>query len=91
MALTFQQANKFNEAITYAFRALRIITHSQIKSTLNKELESSCYFVLGSIHDREGKTSEAQTFYKKALSIRQEYLPLGHSDITVLQRLITLL
>ncbi|CAF0784554.1 unnamed protein product [Adineta steineri] len=91
MALTFQQANKFNEAITFAFRALRIITHSQIKSTLNKELESSCYFILGSIHDREGKTSEAQTFYKKALSIRQEYLPLGHSDITVLQRLITLL
>ena len=55
------------------------------------ELESSCLYCLGSIHDQEEKFSEAKVFYQKALAIRQEYLPLGHPDITHLQRLITLL
>jgi tetratricopeptide (TPR) repeat protein len=90
IALTYEQDHKFTHAITHAFRAVAILAKAQINSLLKNELESSCYYNLGLIHDHEGKVSDAQNFYKQALKIRQEYLPLGHSDITVLQRLITL-
>ncbi|CAF4536299.1 unnamed protein product, partial [Rotaria magnacalcarata] len=56
-----------------------------------EELKSSCYYNLGSIHNQAGRTIEARKFYQKALDIRQAYLPLGHPDVTILQRLITLL
>jgi len=91
MALAYQQENKFSRALEYAFRALSIISNIESDSILNKEFESSCYYNLGLIHDQEGKFVDARAFYEKAFRIRQEYLPLGHSDITTLQRLITLL
>jgi len=91
MALTYQQKNKFTDAFTYAFRALGITLNIQNDAILKKEFESSCYYNLGLIHDQEGKFFDAKDFYEQALRVRQEYLPLGHSDITVLQRLITLL
>jgi tetratricopeptide (TPR) repeat protein len=91
MALTYQQKNKFTYALTYAFRALGITLNIQNDAILKKEFESSCYYNLGLIHDQEGKFFDAKAFYEQALRVRQEYLPLGHSDITVLQRLITLI
>lgn len=91
MALTYQKANKFTFALTYAFRALGIVINTIGESILKKELESSCYYSLGLIHDQEGKFFDAKPLYEQALRIRQEYLPLGHSDVTVLQRVITLL
>ncbi|CAF2964107.1 unnamed protein product [Rotaria sp. Silwood2] len=91
MAVVYEQQNQFGHALTHAFRALQIIINIQNDSVLKKELESSCYYNLGSIHDQDDKLSEARDFYEQALRIRQEYLPLGHPDITSLQRLITLL
>jgi hypothetical protein len=91
MALTYEEENKFSDALDHGFRALRIVLNIPMDPLLKKELESSCYYNLGSIHDQEGKFSEAKTFYEQALRIRQEYLPLGHTDITILQRLITIL
>jgi hypothetical protein len=92
MGLTYQQEkNKFTYALGNAFRALGIVSNIESNSNLKRELESSCCYCLGSIHDQEGKFSDAKIFYQKALTIRQEYLPLGHPDITHLQRLITLL
>jgi tetratricopeptide (TPR) repeat protein len=92
MGLTYQQEkNKFTYALRNAFRALGIVSNIEINSNLKREIESSCCYCLGSIHDQEGKFSDAKIFYQKALTIRQEYLPLGHPDITHLQRLITLL
>ncbi|CAF3231073.1 unnamed protein product [Rotaria sp. Silwood2] len=91
MAVVYEQQNQFGHALTHAFRALQIIINIQNDSVLKKELESSCYYNLGSIHDLDDKLSEARDFYEQALRIRQEYLPLGHPDITSLQRLITLL
>jgi hypothetical protein len=91
MALTYEQEEKFSNAIAIGFRALGIVSNIPIESVLKKELESSCYYNLGSIHDQEKKFSEARGFYERALTIRQAYLPLGHPDITILQRLITLI
>ena len=92
MALTYQQKkNQFNTALISALRALRIVLHVQINPSLKKELESSCYYCLASIHDQEGRFNDARGFYESALKIRQEYLPIGHPDVTYLQRLITLL
>jgi hypothetical protein len=91
MALTYIKKELFSHALEHAFRALRIVLSVQTDTVLIKELESSCYFNLGSIHDQNGKFFEARNFYEHALRIRQEYLPLGHPDVTVLQRLISLL
>ncbi|CAF0762817.1 unnamed protein product [Rotaria sordida] len=89
MAAVFEQQNHFSDAFTHAFRALEIVLRIQDDSILKKELESSCYYNLGLIHDQEEKLSEAKNFYEQALRIRQEYLPLGHLDVTILQKLIT--
>ena len=62
-----------------------------IDSNLKRELLAACHQTMGSIHEQDGKRREARSFYEQALTIRQEYLPLGHPDITVLQRNITLL
>lgn len=94
MALTYQKEQRnFNNAFVTAFRALRIVTKfsDSIDVNLRRELESACYYCLGLIHDQEGKITEATNFYTNALRIRQEYLPLGHVDVTDLQRRITLL
>ena len=91
MALAYEKKEVFSCAYEHAFRALQIVLNSPNDSILLKELESSCYCNLGSIHDQHGKFISARNFYGHALKIRQEYLPLGHPDITVLQNLITLL
>lgn len=92
MALTYQKEQKnFSNAIVSAFRALRIVSEEQMAISLRRELESSCYYCLGLIHDHAGKLDEARNFYENALRIRQDYLPLGHNDLTDLQRRITLL
>ena len=92
MALTYQKEQKnFSNAIVSAFRALRIVSQGQMTISLKRELESSCYYCLGLIHDHAGKLDEARNFYENALRIRQDYLPLGHNDLTDLQRRITLL
>ncbi|CAF4910053.1 unnamed protein product [Rotaria sp. Silwood1] len=89
MAMAFEQQNQFSHALTHAYRALQIVLNIQNDSKLKKELESSCYYNLGSIHNQEQRLSEAKPFYDTALRIRKEYLPKGHSDITNLQKLIT--
>ena len=92
MALTYQKEQQnFNNAFVTAFRALGFVTTAPIDPNERKELESACYYCLGLIHDHEGKIHEAGNFYENALRIRQEYLPLGHVDVTDLQRRITLL
>jgi tetratricopeptide (TPR) repeat protein len=92
MGLTYQQEkNKFSYALGNAFRALGIVSNMEMNPGLKRELESSCCYCLGSIHDQEGKFTDAKIFYEQALRIRQAYLPLGHPDLTILQRLITLL
>ena len=91
MACAYQQDNRFTNAVEHAFRALGIVSKGPIDSDLKRELLAACYQTMGSIHDQEGKHAEARNFYEQALRIRQEYLPLGHPDITILQRYITLL
>lgn len=92
MALTYQNEQKASSnAVVNAFRALRIVSQEQMPINVRRELESSCYYCLGLIHDQAGKVDEARTFYENALRIRQDYLPLGHNDLTELQRRITLL
>ncbi|CAF1074600.1 unnamed protein product [Rotaria magnacalcarata] len=90
-ALVYEEQSQFDHAITHGFRALEIAENFPESSILKEELKSSCYYNLGSIHNQAGRTIEARKFYQKALDIRQAYLPLGHPDVTILQRLITLL
>ena len=91
MACTYQHANRFTNAVEHAFRALGIISKGPIDSNLKRELIAACYQTMGNIHDQDGKYTDARNFYEQALKVRQSYLPLGHPDITVLQRHITLL
>lgn len=91
MALAYQQEHRFTYAIEHAFRALGIATKFEEQTQSGKEIIAACYHNLGVIHDHEKKYSDARKFYEQALMIRQEYLPLGHEDITVLQRSITVL
>ncbi|CAF3329656.1 unnamed protein product [Rotaria socialis] len=90
-ALVYEEQSQFDHALTHGFRALEIVENYPESSILKEELKSSCYYNLGSIHNQEGKPIEARKFYQKALDIRQAYLPLGHPDVTILQRLIALL
>ena len=91
MALMYGQQHQYRFAIEHGFRALSILGNIQTTFELKKEFESACYYNLGLIHEQQGQISDAQTFYERALSIRQGYLPIGHPDVTSLQRLITVI
>lgn len=88
MGLTFQQNKQFRLAFDHAQRALQIVSDANTSLALEKDLKSACYINFGTIHAREGKSREARESYEEALHIRQEYLPAGHPDLTVLEKQI---
>ena len=91
MGLTYQQQDKFVNALTTGYKALGIVLNTNANYPERKELESACYYNLGLIHNHHQRLKEAKDFYELALNTRREYLPIGHPDVTSLQRLITLL